>query len=135
MVTNHNKIVESVNAHLNEVNHTLRQEGFEQLMVMNHNKRVASVNENLTEVKPRPTPIRIYVEDCNSSQQHYYLSHHKTYVEETHVHETTAFFYLMIRKHFGATVMQWRTTQEWGPLITTFLKSSKLIFSVWYRTR
>ena len=27
MVTNHNKIVESVNAHLNEVNHTLRQEG------------------------------------------------------------------------------------------------------------
>ena len=88
------------------LNHALRQLVSEQLMVMNHNKTIESVNAHLNEVKPCLTPIRIYVENCNNSQQHYYVSHHKAYVEGTHVHETTTFFYLMIRMHFDAIVMQ-----------------------------
>ena len=63
----------------------------EQIKVMNHNKAVASVKTHFNEVKPCPTPVWIYVENCNNSQQDCYVSNHKTYVEDTHVHETTTF--------------------------------------------
>ena len=58
---------------------------------MNHNKTVASVKTHFNEVKPCPTPVWIYVENYNNSQQDNYVSHHKAYVEDTHVHETTTF--------------------------------------------
>ena len=64
----------------------------EQFTVMNHNKTIASVNAHFNEVKPCPTPVRIYVENCNNFQQYCYVSHHKSYVEDTHVPETTTFF-------------------------------------------
>ena len=63
---------------------------------MNHNKTVAIVNAHLNEVKPHPTPVRIYVENYNESQQHCYVNHHKAYVEDSHVNETTTIFPIMI---------------------------------------
>ena len=75
----------------NSSNTRLCKAEIEQLMVMNHKKAVASVNAYFNEVKPRPTPVWIYVENYNNSQQDSYISHHKAYVEDTHVNETTTF--------------------------------------------
>ena len=77
---------------------------------MNHKKAVASVNAHFNEVKPRPTPVWIYVENYNNSQQDGYVSHHKAYVEDTHVHENITFFPFIIHwhcrwwSHIGATI-------------------------------